>query len=336
MKVWAHISDSLKTCGSCALVTVVEVDGSAPREEGARMVVRQDASFFGTIGGGTLELEIIRKAAKLAGDRVAVLDMQTVALGPDLGQCCGGRAKVSIEVLTARYAETADLLAQHENGATVFSTSAELRDGSVGPRRLLEQTARHPFELLKDAETTGARIVERFGEARTPIALFGAGHVGKALVLSLAPLPFSITWIDSRPDQFPGAVPANVTKVAHENPVSLLDDMPSGAFVLAMTHSHALDEEIMARALLMQRFGYCGVIGSKTKRARFVKRLKNRGLSDLLIAQMICPVGKTTIRSKLPAAIAAGIAVDFLERTEAGQKQETIGPGLAHTRTHGQ
>ncbi|WP_420332395.1 xanthine dehydrogenase accessory protein XdhC [Roseibium sp.] len=336
MKVWAHISDSLKTCGSCALVTVVDVDGSAPREEGARMVVRPDASFFGTIGGGTLELEIIRKAARLSADKVALLDMQTVALGPDLGQCCGGRAKLSIEVLTANYGETAELLARQENSGQVFTTSAELRDGCVGPRRLLEEPVTHPFSLFESTDKTDARIIERFGEARTPLALFGAGHVGKALVLALAPLPFSITWIDSRSDQFPGAVPANVTKVALDNPASALDDLPSGTFVLAVTHSHALDEEIMARALLLQRFGYCGVIGSKTKRARFIKRLKERGLNDLLIAQMICPIGKTTIKSKHPSAIAAGIAVDLLERIEAGQIRETTSSGLAQNMTHGQ
>lgn len=335
MKVWAHISDSLKACGSCALVTVVDVDGSAPREQGARMVVRPDASFFGTIGGGTLELEIIRKAARLAGDNVALLDMQTVALGPDLGQCCGGRAKLSIEVLTANYAGTAEMLARHENSAEVFATIADHRDGCIGPRRLLDRPLAHPFEIVENPDKTISGIVERFGEARTPLVLFGAGHVGKALVLALAPLPFSITWIDSRSDQFPGAVPANVTKVAHEHPASTLHDMPSGAFVLAMTHSHALDEEIMARALLLQRFDYCGVIGSKTKRARFVKRLKDRGLNDHLITQMNCPVGKTTIKSKHPAAIAAGVAVDLLERIEAGQKQETAGPGLAQNMTHG-
>jgi len=336
MKVWAHISDSLKTCGSCALVTIVDVDGSAPREEGARMVVRPDAAFFGTIGGGTLELEIIRKAARLAADNVAILDMQTVALGPDLGQCCGGRAKLSIEVLTASYVATADLLARHEKSGQVFATCAELRDGCVGLRRLLDEPVTQPYSLLESADKTNSRIIERFGEARTPLALFGAGHIGKALVLALAPLPFSITWIDSRSDQFPGAVPANVTKVALDNPASALDDMPSDAFVLAVTHSHALDEEIMARALLLQRFGYCGVIGSKTKRARFIKRLKERGLNDLLITQMICPIGKTTIKSKHPAAIAAGIAVDLLERIEAAQKQETAGSGLAQNMTHGQ
>ncbi len=336
MKVWTHIADSLETCGSCALVTVVQVEGSAPREEGARMVVRPDCSFFGTIGGGTLELEIIRKAARLAGENDALLDMQSVALGPDLGQCCGGRAKLAIEVLTAKNVETACLLARHEKDGEVFATFAEVKNGRIGSRHLLAQPVDHPFRLLEASGKNAGRVIERFGETRTPLVLFGAGHVGKALVLALAPLPFSVTWIDSRPDQFPGAVPANVTKVALDNPVSVLDDMPSGAFVIAMTHSHALDEEIMARALLLQRFDYCGVIGSKTKQARFVKRLKNRGLHDLLIPKMICPVGKATIKSKHPAAIAAGIAVDLLERAEAEQKHETIGPSLARDMTLGQ
>ena len=336
MKVWTHIADSLEACGSCALVTVVQVDGSAPREEGARMVVRPDASFFGTVGGGTLELEIIRKAARLAAEKTALLEIQSVALGPDLGQCCGGRAKLSIEVLTAQSAGMAGLLAQHEAEGSVFATGAEMREGRLGPRRILEAHVPRPFQLIERTDETICEVVERFGETRTPLALFGAGHVGKALVLALAPLPFSVTWIDSRADQFPRAVPANVTKVALDNPASALDEMQSGAFVLAMTHSHALDEDIMARALLLQKFEYCGVIGSKTKKARFMKRLKNRGLSDLLMTRMVCPVGKTTINSKHPAAIAAGIAVDLLERHEAGQNRETIGSGLARNMTLGQ
>ena len=121
-------------------------------------------------------------------------------------------------------------------------------------------------------------LTEGFGEERRALFLFGAGHVGRALVFALAPLPFAVTWIDPRPDAFPGFVPGNVTAVATADPAAALADAPAGSFVLAMTHSHALDLAVVHAALADPRFAYVGVIGSKTKRARFTKRLAEAGI----------------------------------------------------------
>jgi xanthine dehydrogenase accessory factor len=234
-----------------------------------------------------------------------------------------------MEVLTAPSLSQARQLADLETGGNVFTTEARILNDQVGTRKVSGQISRCPFAMEEDPETGGKRLFEQFGTERRPVFLFGAGHVGKALVLALASQPFEITWIDSRAEQFPGPVPANVRKIAAEEPATQLDHAPDGAFVLAMTHSHALDEEIMARALLQQRFAYCGVIGSATKRARFQKRLKSRGLNDTLVANMVCPIGLTELRSKQPAAIAAGIVVDLLIRDEASYQQDTAGKRLA-------
>mgnify|MGYP000082530261 FL=1 len=337
MKVWVHIADCLNRSGACALVTVKRVDGSTPREAGARMVVTGDAGFHGTIGGGTLEFETIRRAARAAAAGKPGLELQSVSLGPDLGQCCGGRAQIAIEVLSAESLETARAFARIEAEGKPFSTEAVIVAGQSVDRKLRKHVTEQPFSLDTDQKTGKQLLVEQFGARRRALYLFGAGHVGKALVLALAPLPFDITWIDSRQDQFPGPVPGNVRKVCTSGPVELLLKAPDDAFVLAMTHSHALDEEIMACALLQQRFAYCGVIGSRTKRARFLKRLKARGLNDTLIANMVCPVGVTAVKSKHPAAIAAGIAVDLLVRDEAeNHQQAAAGEGLAHKLNHGQ
>lgn len=336
MRVWGHIVDCLKNGGSCALVTVARVEGSTPREEGTRMVVRPDTSFYGTIGGGTLEFEAIRKAATAAREAKPAFIHQSVSLGPDLGQCCGGRAKLTIEVLTSETLTFAETLAAREETGSAFGTIANLRDGRLGHRRVLEQPPESAMSFDDLSEAGTSVVTERFGETRRPLYLFGAGHVGKALVLAMAPLPFAITWIDSRAGQFPGRVPANVSKVCVENPSTLVDTAPENTFILAMTHSHALDEDIMARALLRQRFAYCGVIGSKTKRARFQRRMKARGLDEALVSKMVCPVGNTAIKSKHPAAIAAGIVVDLLERDETLQHQAFIGQGLAQKITLGQ
>lgn len=215
-------------------------------------------------------------------------------------------------------------LAELEAAGRPFATSANVTDGQAVRRDIIEPSGEFRFTLSGDGKLT-----EVFGVNRRPLHLFGAGHVGKALVLALAPLPFEITWIDSRADVFPAAVPANVRKVLMDRDANtaadLLAQAPSEAFVLAMTHSHALDEKIMAAALSAQRFDYCGVIGSATKRARFEKRLQTRGLAPSLVQAMVCPVGNPAIRSKQPAVIAAGVVVDLLQRDEA-MMQMTVGP----------
>lgn len=336
MKVWTHIADCLSRGDACALVTVARADGSSPRECGARMVVTAREEFHGTIGGGTLEFEAIRKAAAAVRAGTPAFFLQTVSLGPDLGQCCGGRVQLAVEVLTPDALEPARRLASLEADGGSFSTEAHVREHGLSQRKIRANRGGAPFVLETDEKSGSRLIVEQFGSNRHPLYLFGAGHVGKALVLALAPLPFEVFWIDSRTEQFPGPVPANVHKIAAQAPASELDRARDGAFVLAMTHSHALDEEIMARALLQQRFAYCGVIGSATKRARFQKRLKSRGLTETLVASMICPVGVTAVTSKQPAAIAAGIAVDLLVRAETGRQQAAAGTGLAQKRLHGQ
>lgn len=327
MTVWGHIVTCLEHGGACSLVTVADTGGSTPREAGARMVVRPDAGFYGTIGGGTLEFEAIRRAASAAQEGQARFEMMAVSLGPDLGQCCGGRAKLAIEVFTQDHLDQAREFADLERAGGVFATRTVFSGGRTMSRELAEPDGTERVVLCPEGRQT--HLLETFGDSRRPLYLFGAGHVGKALVLALAPLPFSIVWIDSRADQFPSAVPVNVTKVMSTDPCWILQEAPEEAFVLAMTHSHALDEEIMAQALLCQKFAYCGVIGSQTKRARFRKRLKSRGLDDALMAEMACPVGVTAVQSKHPAAIAAGIAVDLLQRDEAQKLYGKAGMRLA-------
>jgi xanthine dehydrogenase accessory factor len=158
-------------------------------------------------------------------------------------------------------------------------------------------------------------LLQRFENERTPLYLFGAGHVGRAVVLALAPLPFHVTWIDPRPGAFPAQAPLAGAMLMPADPGTALEEAPAGSFVVVMTHSHALDLEIVARALAAGRFPYVGLIGSATKRARFLGRLRALGLGEAA-ERLVCPIGVTTIRSKLPAVIAAGLAVDLLIRRE--------------------
>ena len=176
------------------------------------------------------------------------------------------------------------------------------------------------------ARATALAETEMAASAVTQLALFGAGHVGRALVLALAPLPFSTRWIDERAEAFPGLAPANVLKIATADPASELDALDRGAFVLVMTHSHARDLEIVTRALSMRRFGHVGLIGSASKRARFEHRMAEAGIAEDLRASLTCPIGLPGLEGKEPAIIAASVAASLLlvrERMRYGQKDTT-------------
>jgi xanthine dehydrogenase accessory factor len=309
VRVWHILSDLVERYGRCAMVTVIEVQGSAPREPGARLVVVDGGNYRGTIGGGALEWRALVEAQE-ALNRGRAAKIVPAVLGPDLGQCCGGRVTLLIETLS-----TEDLPAIRElrakETAGRFATSTSLAEGRV-ERNLAGAPGPGPAVRM----LTGGRLIEQFGDDHRSIFLFGAGHVGRAVVLALAPLPFLVTWIDSRSEAFPGVAPANVSVLPSADPAAVVAKAPFGAFVLVMTHSHALDLAISAKALAMSPIAYVGVIGSDTKRARFVSRLRAAGLADSDLSRFHCPIGLTGIRSKQPAVIAASLAADLLSRDE--------------------
>jgi xanthine dehydrogenase accessory factor len=271
MKTWATILKSVERHGTAVMVTVARVEGSSPREEGACMIVTPEG-FHGTIGGGTLEWKAMAAAQKALG-RPAGKSSAQYSLGPDLGQCCGGRVTLLTET---------------------FDTSSlpQLVD-------------------LAERENKGAF------DQRRKLYLFGAGHVGRALVMALAPLPFEVMWVDPRPNAFPRFVPENVTLLSPEMPESVLGDATSGSLVLVMSHSHALDLAITDSALRNSNIAHVSLIGSATKRTRFERRLAEAGVDESRIKGLICPIGIGGIASKEPAAIAAATAVQCLVLHEA-------------------
>jgi xanthine dehydrogenase accessory factor len=161
-------------------------------------------------------------------------------------------------------------------------------------------------------------IRERVNPPAQALWLFGAGHVGRALVPALHPLGFAITWIDGRAGQFPEPALHGVKQLALAMPELAVDDAPASAIFLVMTHSHPLDEAVCEAVLRRDDFAYLGLIGSETKRARFAKRLGQAGISAKKLEQLTCPIGLPGIDSKEPAAIAASVAADLLIRREAG------------------
>jgi len=268
------------------LVTVQQVQGSAPREEGAWMAVFTDR-LINTLGGGHLEFSAIAVARQwLAGALAGRADASVngtfspagdaptdglpftrrFALGPSLGQCCGGVVELCFEPLQ-------------------------------GP--------------LSEA------LRERLRPRGAPVALFGGGHVGKALVRVLATLPFDVRWVDSRDEIFPPEVPGHV-HCEHSDPVqAAVADLAPGSRVLIMSFSHAEDLDIVQACLKRQRLHgdlpFIGLIGSKTKWATFRRRLQERGYSAQECAQVTCPIGLPGIPGKQPEVIAVAVAGQLLQ-----------------------
>jgi xanthine dehydrogenase accessory factor len=329
MPVWLRLLDAIDRHGSAAMVTVAAARGSSPREPGARMIVNPDGTFTGTVGGGTLEWQAIALAQGALGKASAPrAELRRFALGPELGQCCGGQVDLLVEAFAAGDREAVAGLAKRELAGS-FATVG--RVASRGVVRTVSDEAMAPGAI---SQVHGV-LHEGFGDERRPLILFGAGHVGRALVLALAPLPFVVTWVDPRPDAFPTHVPGNTALRQPEHPAAVLADVPAGAFVLIMTHSHPLDLELVGAALGDGRFPYVGVIGSATKRARFEKRLAAMGVPAGRIASLTCPIGVAGINGKLPAVIAAATVAELLVRDEALRVAEAGADGLSVRRAAG-
>ena len=170
------------------------------------------------------------------------------------------------------------------------------------------------FERVEASHAVTLR--ERLTEHHQPLALFGGGHVGRAIVQALAPLPFDVTWIDSRDEVFPADMPAQVV-AEHSDPVhAAVHELMAGSAVLIMSFSHAEDLDIVAACLQRERehrdLGFIGLIGSRTKWATFRHRLEQRGFDANELARITCPIGLPGIGGKEPAVIAASVVAQLL------------------------
>lgn len=260
------------------LVQVQATRGSVPREAGTWMAVFADV-LVGTIGGGHLEYEAIARARTLLQIDAPSHREESMrfALGPSLGQCCGGVVHLHLERVTGL-----------------------------------------------DVPGLATRLQQQFQHTLRPVALFGGGHVGHALVRVLANLPFALTWIDSRDGVFPASVPGNVV-CEHSDPVhSAVRGLAPQSRVLIMSFSHAEDLDVVAACLVRQRgktdLPYIGLIGSKTKWATFQHRLEARGFTAEEFAQVTCPIGVAGIHGKEPEVIAVAVAAQLLQLDYQGKR----------------
>jgi xanthine dehydrogenase accessory factor len=288
--------------GPCARVVVAATKGSSPREVGASMLVWATGQS-GTIGGGTLEHQATTQARALLATLGKFITHN--ALGPNLGQCCGGAVTLFTEVFTLEtLPETTPLIARPTADTPM----------PLAVKRLLA-TARNQGTTPAPHLCQGW-MVEPLATPKRHLWIWGAGHVGRALVHTLAPLPdLKITWIDTAPNRFPDNIPETVTALPVENPINAVKLAPQTAEHLILTFSHALDLDL-CHALLSHGFAFAGLIGSKTKWARFQSRLKSLGHSAQSVAQITCPIGDPSL-GKHPNAIAISVANQILSPTAA-------------------
>lgn len=166
-------------------------------------------------------------------------------------------------------------------------------------------------------------LFEPMGQPQAHVAVFGAGHVGRALVPLLASLPCRVRWIDSREQEFPAQIPDGVRQIIAEDPLDEIDELPCGSYCIVMTHNHQLDLELTAAILKRGDFAWFGLIGSKTKRMKFEHRLRDRGFDPALVQRMRCPMGLSEVKGKLPMEIAVSIAAEVIATYNANFGQHS-------------
>lgn len=322
-------------------VRVASVRGSVPREAGASMCLWRTADgtlhSHGTVGGGHLEWMGMQVADEMLQPASPAQRLQKWLLGASLGQCCGGVVylhwerferpdqlapllAVDVRQPWLRYQR---LTASTDAAADRLSPAPVVSDAHSPACLLAEGHA--SFTLPNDTQAAIVQdqhhryLVERLHDQRQALWLYGAGHVGQALVSVLDGLPFKLTWVDSRQDQLAQAtrrsLPADLLALC-DDPDVLAASAPAAAWHLVMTHNHDQDFAICEALLRSGKAGFIGVIGSASKARRFRQRLLQKGYDPAQVAAMACPLGAPGIRSKLPAAIALSIGFDLMQRLE--------------------
>ncbi len=333
MQWWvSSVKQVLQDEGRGVLVTVVGARGSTPRGAGTRMLVTAHR-IAGTIGGGRLEFAAMESARRTLNEGgMPNPRLEKFALGPTLAQCCGGSVTLHFEVLDHDNANWVDELLRAASLGEPAILLTTIKGDPDLPRVLgpdwaaqcnpSPRLSRSIDRLLKSkgggcevlSLEDGARLlVEIVLDRRAPLLLFGAGHVGQAIVRVFTDLPFRISWVDSRSGLLPSSSPENVVCHHVTDPIACVGEADSGTYFLVMTHSHPLDLALCEAVLRRGDFAFLGLIGSSSKRQRFRRQLLDGGFSKATVDRMISPIGIDTISGKSPAEIAVATAAQLLQ-----------------------
>ena len=328
---WIDIARArLRHAAPLVRVTLVALRGSAPREPGATMLVDRRTTQ-GTIGGGRLEWRATAAARALLNDAAApAVRLEDLVLGPQLGQCCGGRVELWLERLTREDLPWLGAAARRLRDGSGHALATECSERGVS-RRMLRAVPGAAAPTFRRQTPTRAVLIESLVLHRPRLWVFGAGHVGQALVRMMAELAvFDLTWIDPRAALLPPGLPAGVNSRVCANPLEQLREAPGGTRFVVLTHDHALDYELCRAVLLRGDSAWLGLIGSASKAARFRSRLLRDGLDRGRLSGLTCPIGIDGISSKLPGAIAIAIAAQLLRLPSSAEPCALVEPAEAH------
>jgi len=289
-----------------ALVSVLASEGSAPRGAGTRMLITA-SDLHGTIGGGQLEYRAVEQARSLLAHPAGSWRVQDYPLGPLLGQCCGGRVRLLLEHVDP---DTLGWVADAAEDRVLVSTLT----ASLVQRHVSNDAVLTALSARGDRPREGATFAEVVGQYRRPLYLFGAGHVGQAIARHVENLPFRLAWFDTRPifETISG-----VAIVAEASIDQCVAEAPDDAAILILTHDHALDYRLTRAALERAPVAFVGLIGSATKKARFVGRLEREGLTGEARTRLTSPIGIAGVQGKEPDVIAIATLAQLLQLERA-------------------
>lgn len=319
MSSWPSLALARVKAGErLVLCSVALAKGSIPRTTGTAMLFSQTEQWL-TIGGGHLEWVAAEQArVMLSQSSGPGWSMSRLPLGPSLGQCCGGVVTLLYETLGAE-----DLGWLEELDSAVRAGQATSRRSQLlsdGNKQVDIHSPSIVDESRLDYDGSQGVWMEELPPPPLTILLFGAGHVGEALVQILGTLPCRVLWIDERPELFPAQVPSNVSLEITDIPDALIEQAPTNSYFLVMTHNHGLDLALCQKILRRPDTAYVGLIGSMTKRRQFERRLQQRGMPESRIQELVCPIGVPEIKGKAPSIIAVAVAAELLTHAyEMGQ-----------------
>ena len=339
---WRDFVDWQQQGQTVVLVTVIRADGSTPREVGATMLLaldqQQALNQSDTIGGGQLEYQAIDLAkAMLAGQDSRQRWIERFNLSARLGQCCGGVMWLLFEKIEPDANQ--QLLECHkawQNGQQIlrqvsghqgsgWTISDHSSQGLVSAFQTNDPHSKHSHQnnqYQSNSHQSNSLQVSPEWQWQQPIMpyrmkvmIFGAGHVGEAIVRCLLPIGVQITWVDTRDDFFAEDLRDQVHCIITDLPEAELDHFDRGGAILILTHDHQLDLQLCFAALqsVTQAFAFVGMIGSKSKRAIFEKRMQQRGYHQTQLEHLVCPIGIEGIHSKQPAVIAVAVVAQLLQ-----------------------
>lgn len=347
MTSWFETLHELVSEGEpCMLVTVAGVRGSAPRETGAKMIVTA-RELIGTIGGGQLEHQCAQIASEQLREGNERGLLRKFPLGADCGQCCGGVVDVMFETIGQSAKAWLEILRDFHDAGTdivvvtkpdaprtkyiVSDAGCEYESPECEEPVAVADIAKRILERAEIAQMAEGFLLDPLARTNFNVAVFGAGHVGAAVVDVLSRLDVNIRWIDGRKRMFPARMPANVLAISSGDVAREASALPSGSYHLVMTHSHPLDLEICSRILGREDFAYCGLIGSVSKRRRFERLLRKQGLREDQLERLTCPIGVAGIAGKQPVEIALAVAAELLQ-TRDERAQASTGSSAARLR----